>query len=559
MTGAAAARAGAIAIAVAAAIDPSFTRESEVPVPLRVVHRTHPSVVGTLQRALGDRFVLGDDALADAAAWLVLLNAGDPLPRVPGNVRIFTMAMERDRDLYVKRVAHPADVLKGQKTSVVARLGARGVKGQTLKATLFAGSRVASRAEHRVAADDGDVEMTLTFVPESAGLLPLRIEIESGLSKRTAETALRVTGRRLHVRFEDARPSWMSTFVRRALESNPLFDVSSSVSTSRGLASESGQAPPSDDSVDAMVLGSPSSASPALVARFERFVRERGGAGFLLADEDSSAMLARLTGVGPWTRRKMPEPVRVASTDSTTTLRAADALVAPPTAYSRPIATLPAGEIAIHDVAAGTGRIVASGAIDAWRYRADAQHSFAAFWQETIAAGAAAAISPISLSMPASARPGSTVLVEAALRDDAGAVTGTVRTDAGEMPLHFVRSADPRIFHARFEPPSEGRAWVRVSSTRAGTTLEAARDLLVARQAFIPPASPVQSAALAPSHNGAHIDDGSLETVREALEAAFPSHTAPVEIRPMRYAWWLAPFTLLLGYEWRWRRRHGLR
>jgi hypothetical protein len=93
----------------------------------------------------------------------------------------------------------------------------------------------------------------------------------------------------------------------------------------------------------------------------------------------------------------------------------------------------------------------------------------------------------------------------------------------------------------------------------SGQGLEAQASVLIAPGQRADDDAAGAAAMLASTHGGVHIQDGNGNQLWQALHEAFPAHQAPVQIHPMRYALWLLPFTLLLGAEWGWRRRHGLK
>ena len=147
-------------------------------------------------------------------------------------------------------------------------------------------------------------------------------------------------------------------------------------------------------------------------------------------------------------------------------------------------------------------------------------------------------------------RAGESVVIEAAVR-------------SGDREARMVRlwpSAAPGVFTGRtIAPAAEGASMLSVSAQTGGRALRAEAPFFVTPQR-VPEAGPASAPVLlASTHGGEHIEAGDVAALNAALTRAFPGHRAPATIRPMRYAWWLLPFTLLLGYEWRWRRQHGLK
>ena len=64
---------------------------------------------------------------------------------------------------------------------------------------------------------------------------------------------------------------------------------------------------------------------------------------------------------------------------------------------------------------------------------------------------------------------------------------------------------------------------------------------------------------LAESRGGQNVAPSDMPTFAKTIRASIVSPTMRIERRPMRSAWWLAPFAACLGGEWYLRRRRGLR
>ena len=81
----------------------------------------------------------------------------------------------------------------------------------------------------------------------------------------------------------DTRPSWLSTFVRRAVASDPRFVVTSRVQTSRGAGVTAGRAPVALgapgvlDAFDVVIVGAPNGLTAADASSLETYMRDRGG------------------------------------------------------------------------------------------------------------------------------------------------------------------------------------------------------------------------------------------------------------------------------------------
>jgi hypothetical protein len=172
------------------------------------------------------------------------------------------------------------------------------------------------------------------------------------------------------------------------------------------------------------------------------------------------------------------------------------------------------------------------------------------------------------IAVGAQAVPDAERQVEVVIREAApGAslnVQGELDYDGARVPVRLWPSTAPGVFHGRIIAPRfDGTAAIKVAVTRSGESEllhgEAAVVIAPRPGPAAAQATPATLDALASSHSGAYIADGDIGRLRAAIDRAFPSHDAPIEIRPMRSVWWLLPFVLCLGAEWKWRRENGLR
>src|SRR6185503_11402090 len=112
---------------------------------------------------------------------------------------------------------------------------------------------------------------------------------------------------RFSVLFFDPRPSWMSTFVRRTIERDPRFVLTSRVVTSRNVSTDAGRPPARLDDIialasfDAIVIGAPDALTAADVTGLEAYLRRRGGGVVFLFDQRAPGAYERLTNAGGWT------------------------------------------------------------------------------------------------------------------------------------------------------------------------------------------------------------------------------------------------------------------
>ena len=282
----------AVAIAVVGVIDPTWKMRSRPPVPVEV--RSSPAFAAEesdvrreLDRRLGRAIAL--DSAAEPAAMVLV---GDP--RAMSSVR-------RD-GLPVSGVATPAGtpnvrivaaddpdpVRIGWAATFKAVIEAAGVAGQTSAIVVEERGVTLARTTHTWSREQETYEASLRYTPPVEGnsavtvrVIPLEGETTS--SDNAVDLRLVVSGRPLRILVHEPRPSWNATFVRRALEGDTTFDVSTFVQASKGLTVTAG-GPPATltgdalDRFDAVVVGAPEELRAAEVETLRLFARRRGGA-----------------------------------------------------------------------------------------------------------------------------------------------------------------------------------------------------------------------------------------------------------------------------------------
>ena len=107
----------------------------------------------------------------------------------------------------------------------------------------------------------------LHHTPPSSGtstvtLRVLPFEGEAVVTDNAVDLRLEVSERRLNVLVHEPRPSWNAAFVRRALEQDPSFEVSTIVQASKGLAVRAGSPPAASTAAalspfDVVLVGAP--------------------------------------------------------------------------------------------------------------------------------------------------------------------------------------------------------------------------------------------------------------------------------------------------------------
>ena len=426
---------------------------------------------------------------------------------------------------------------------------------------------------------DGDAERftaTLRYAPPSPGIQrvtvvarPIAGEITG--EDNAADLAIVATARTLRVAAFEPRPSWAAGFVRRALEADPVFDVSSLTRPSRGVEVRAGTPPhgltrPALAPFDAVLAGAPEELSAAEVDALDAFAQERGGAVILLPDRRPSGAYVRLFPSARFEEALLENPIVVQAQGRA--------------AFSASEFALPhdleAGGVAIASAAwrggeravvaswpRGAGRVIVSGALDGWRYRAGNEDGFARFWTGTIAAVAAAAPPRLAVSVrPALAAPGETVTLRATVRTTAArprSLQSTRSLVAADGSQRFVRLwplAEPGVFEGTISAPEAGRYEARASL--AGEPAAGA-PLLVGEGVRRPPEHDREAMDLVAAATGGVVTDGSNLAPLERHLRGLGRRDVPVDRHPTRSVWWGVVFAAALCGEWALRRRGGAR
>jgi hypothetical protein len=208
----------------------------------------------------------------------------------------------------------------------------------------------------------------------------------------------------------------------------------------------------------------------------------------------------------------------------------------------------------------GAGQLVLSGALDAWRFRANDHDAFDRFWQTTIASVAASVRPAIDVDVtPPIVAPGQMATILVRVRRSALNVPGAdllISAMLAGEPVRLWPGDEPDTFHGSFSAPSATgahRVTVNTDSSEGAASFVVASDAPVAR-----PMGPAL-ALLAESHGGRNFTADDIQSLIRALREQIAAPLVRVERRPMRSPWWLVPFVACLGGEWWLRRRGGLR
>ncbi len=560
-------RAFAFAVAIAAVLDPAIERQ--VPVPVRVgvrVATASPAAeaerfLSRLTDALGERAVVVRELDRGEAPWCVDVTVCVALAdgtvslagRPAGPVQAVRVSPARPLQVVAARVA-PGHVAE-RSAAVVAVAGGR--EGDAIDVVIDDRGVEVGRVAHRRTGRAVDRDVVVPWWPRGAGArtLSVRIDAPAPTAVAAAATTIVDTGSTpVDVLLWEARPSWTGTFVRRALQEDARLAVRAASQVAPGRVVGRGLSGRPDDEVlrraHVVVVSGANALDGAAVSSLEQFARG-GGAVVVALDEDPAGPIRALLPGVPAGRRRALDAVMVGGV-----IRAAELVSFAAGGGAVPLARWDAGPDGggvVMDRPTGRGRVVVSGALDAWRWR-DGASGFDRFWQDVVVRSARAATPPLGVSWRAGdgasevhvvSRDGATAGTWPPLRLDlvcAGAVT----------PLAPVEAAAPGTWAARVPHRSDG-------CTVEAAVGEASVTTAWPGVATVPAVAPAADAVerLAAVSGGAVVGIEQVEATVVALVAAAPAPLVPAAWHPMRAWWWFVPFTAALGAEWWRRRRRG--
>jgi hypothetical protein len=571
-----------IGIAVAGLADPAWTRSANVTHPLAIVvvdaKRDDSSVVSSRLWAATDRLRSALDAdysvsvrtyaretsgsaCPGRGGCVVVSDGATPLNLSTGAGVIGGLEVSPDTDeqIAIERIDRPDRV----NANAAGRLNVwlrgpdagRSVVIQVFDQDMLVGERESASSNAPIALD---------WVPVTAGPRKLRVVAGERTGTRLiphdhADVGVEVDTEPLSVLIYEPEPNWLGTFVRRSLEADPRFsvDARSRFGPRVMVGSPAGRALNSEalTGTRTAIISAPNALSSEDVDLIERFVSIRGGSVVLLPDRRPAGPATRL--MPEIVAERQGTEVQKAGSLTATELLTFDTSAEGTAVYAR------AGD---HPVivsrAIGRGRVIVSGALDAWRFR-DA--SFTRYWSALIADAALAAGPSLRLSLERAAiRPGeqTRLTVEWRTMDpvpERVTVSAQQSCDDGSVtPIRLWPGGQPREFTGSVHGTSPSKcvvdaAIVQPERLEASTSLVVASDvtpLTASRGAFT-------SAILA--HGGVIAAEGSEQSLVDRVRDQLPLQQGVRETRPMRSPWWIAPFAACLGGEWWLRRRRGLR
>ena len=574
----------AIVIAAAAVWDPSIRASRPQRPPVDVVVSVAPRLA-----AVGLQAQQRIDRELTRAGFQV--NTGEPpaarvliADRVPEHIAIdvpawgIDMSERRVPSVLIRRTAPPLSRLPGQSVEVRVELEGHGAAGETTDVVLEQDGIPLAHARHVWTAPVESWGASLHYVAPTDGSATLQVRAsvlrgESAAVDNVADIRMPAARGPVRVLTHDTRVSWPAAFVRRSLEGEPAFALSTVQRASEGIATRAG-APPDVLTASALsayevvVIGGPEHLTRREVDAVRSFVEDRGGIAVFIPEQRPSGPYASLLGVATVDERMLQQPVSVAAAGNLA-LESSELLVVPhlPVA-ARPLATIGrAAEPVVFERRLGAGAVIFFGALDAWRYRTNGQQSFARFWRRTLSEAALAVPPRVSVEVePSLARVGEKTRVRARVRETelvaagGGIASGPVSarilgpSHHIDMALRLWLTVEPGLFEGEWTAPAAGEYDVTISSgdARADAVIVAAAE--VTRGADDDP----EALALAIRASGGELRPlDRTADVAGAIERRFPPRWIPSRFNPMRSPWWMLPFAVALCTEWAWRRARG--
>jgi len=563
----------AVGVAIGGIVDPSIQVRRTEPLQVRLVAASDDpdaaAAASRLRASLSGRADLVD---AGAGAATVVVGSRLVAPALAGNGPVSVISLEEPPSVAIVEAPATVTLIPGSAVDIPVTLHAAGVTGQRSVAVLEQDGVELTRAEH-LWQNDGRTTITLHYVAVSQGARRLTVRVqplpgERRIVDNEVDVLAMAVPRPGVVAVIEPRPSWPAGFVRRALEADPAFQVSSVIRTSRDISSTAGTPPaiqaPQLSRFDVVIAGAPEDLRREEVEALWQFVDRRGGTLVLLPDRMPTGPYAeRLPGkvsehLLNEPRSLDPPGVLASELLAMTALprggRAIAALNGAPVIVSWPV---------------GDGRIILSGALDAWRYRADPKSRLAGMWREELLTAALHAPPPIAIGLhPAVVRPGSEVHLEVRLRRTEWADPGpapretrlpgiAARISDSRGQLQTIRlwpRAEPGLFGGEFSVAAAGVHAVRVETDQHA----AETTLLVDASAALPAIPRMDPGPVAALTGGVTGTASEMNRVVQHL-SSLPRGQRLASIRPFESAWWTVIFAGLLCGEWALRRRAGQR
>jgi hypothetical protein len=197
--------------------------------------------------------------------------------------------------------------------------------------------------------------------------------------------------------------------------------------------------------------------------------------------------------------------------------------------------------------------------MDAWRFRVANDRAFDRFWQATVAGLALAAPPPVDIIVtPSPVGTGERAAVVVRARGAAASARFSASVD--DRPIRLWPDAEPGVYRGEFVADTKPRVSKVQATVADGIERSDSAAVAVragARHASDPALAPV--AVLASAHGGVDVAPERIADLERFVRGSVKPLRAPQPARPMRSAWWMAPFAACLAGEWWLRRRAGRR
>jgi hypothetical protein len=564
----------AVFVAVGCVVDPAIRVMRTEPLKVRVFAPADDpdavSAASRLRTALSGRADLAD---AGTGAATVVIGNRPIAVAIPGSGPVSVVSLEEPPSAAIVEAPHAVTLIPGSAVDIPVTVQAFGLSGQRSVVALEQDGVELTRVEH-LWTSESRATISLQYIAASPGARRLTVRVqplpgERRIIDNQADVLAMVVARRGRVAVVEPRPSWPAGFVRRALEADPAFQVSSVIRTSRGVASRAGEAPPVIQAsqlsrFDVVIVGAPEDLRREEIESLWQFVERRGGTLVLLPDRAPAGPYAeRLP--GKFSEHLLNEPRAL---EPSSVLASELVTMATMPRGGRGIGMVD-GAPAIVSWPVGDGRVIFSGALDAWRYRADPKSRLAPFWRQELLTAALSAPPPLRVELhPAVVRPGQTVRLEVRLRATEWvgpdplnhetrlpAIAARISDPSGKLGIiRLWPDAEPGVFRGDVTVATAGIHTVRVE-----TDQHAADAALLADAGAAPPVGlswdPGSVAALT---GGVAVNASEIGRVSEHL-STLPRSSRQRQIRPFEAAWWPWIFASLLCGEWALRRRAGQR
>jgi len=547
-------RALAIVIAIAALVDPIMTRDVPGRRPLRVVitqadDMQHAERLVRRLSADYDVTIHDADPSSSAAACpstggCILVSRGDVPRRLTAGATVIgalRVTAENARGV-IRRIQAPLTVHRDAAASVRIAVTRPVARVDVFDGDVLIGSESPGEA----------LDVDVTWVPLGEGARALKVvaggdAVDVGVTVEAAPTAVVVY---------EPEPTWMGTFVRRALDDDARFAVAGRtrvappVAVTRGGFGPLSAAALADASV--VVVTSPQALTATEVDLLDRFVAHRGGSLIVVADRrPSGAMLRLLPRVAGQQRDTQPRDAGL--------LKVREWLTFEPGAGASTLAAIDEDAV-VMSRAVGRGRVITSGALDSWRFR-DAGSNFTTFWTALAWDAAIAAGKPLEVSVDhALARAGEPMRVRAELQSldplpQEATASAVLTCDGQEQAVRLWPEGRAGVFEGTVRPPGNGACELTVAVNEATASVP-----LVVRDALrrVEASDDALAAAVA-AHGGIVAEAGQGEAdlaTRAAVQ--LPLLSVSRTTWPMRSPYWLILFVACLSSEWWLRRRSGL-